>query len=105
MIVRIGLIVLVLVAGGLAQAQDMPGVELCTRESDMNRRTSCLQSNIDYLQRLVVKNAATAQQKLDAADAEIAALKSAVAKLQASMDKLQAAAKKPDDSATKPDAK
>ncbi|MGZ9106652.1 MAG: hypothetical protein ACXW3M_12790 [Rhodoplanes sp.] len=82
----------------------MPGIELCARESNMDRRTGCLQSNVDYLQKLIARNAATAQQKLDAANVEIAALKAAVASLQASVDKLQSAATKPDSSA-KPDAK
>jgi uncharacterized protein YceH (UPF0502 family) len=69
----------------------------------MDRRTGCLQSNVDYLHKLVAKNAADAQQKLSAAAGEISALKAAVATLQAavaalqaSIDKLQAVAKKPD---------
>ena len=100
---RFGLLI-ALFLGGIAQAQDVPGIELCTRESNMERRTGCLQSNIEYLQKLIAKNAATAQQKLDAANVEIAALKAAMASLQASVEKLQSAATKLDSSA-KPDAK
>jgi seryl-tRNA synthetase len=92
-----------------AVAQDVQGIELCTKESRMDRRTGCLQSNVDYLHKLIAKNAADAQQKLSAAASEISALKATVATLQAavaaqqaSLDKLQAAAKKPD--ASKPDA-
>ena len=103
MMMRFGLLI-ALFLGGTAQAQDVPGIELCTRESNMDRRTSCLQSNVDYLQKLIARNAATAQQKLDAANVEIAALKAAMASLQASVEKLQSAATKPDSSA-KPDAK
>jgi hypothetical protein len=103
MMMRLGLLI-ALLFGGIAQAQDVPGIELCARESNMDRRTGCLQSNVDYLQKLIARNAATAQQKLDAANVEIAALKAAVASLQASVDKLQSAATKPDSSA-KPDAK
>ena len=105
MITRIGLIVLLLMPGTIALAQDIVGIELCTRESNMDRRTSCLQSNIEYLQRLVAKNAAAAQQKLAAADAEIAVLKAAIATLQATVEKLQASANKPDAQASKPSAK
>lgn len=104
MIARIGLIVLLLGPGTIARAQDIVGIELCTRESNMDRRTSCLQSNIEYLQRLVAKNAAAAQQKLAAADAEIAVLKAAIATLQATVEKLQASANKPDAQASKPGA-
>ena len=87
-----------LITGSLAQAQDVQGIELCTHETNMARRTGCLQSNIDYLQRLIAKNAATAQRRLDAANAEIAALKAALANLQARVSELQAAsAGKPSD--------
>jgi prophage tail gpP-like protein len=103
MMMRLGLLI-ALLFGGTARAQDVPGIELCARENNIDRRTSCLQSNVDYLQKLIARNAAAAQQKLDAANVEIAALKAAVASLQASVDKLQSAATKPDSSAT-PDAK
>jgi len=58
-----------------APAQDIPGIEICTRESRLDRRTSCLQSNVEFLQQLVTRNALDAQQKLSAANREIAALK------------------------------
>src|SRR5271168_3206247 len=66
-----------------AVAQDVPGIELCTRESWMDRRTGCLQSNIEYLQQLIAKNALDTQQKLAAANREIAAQKDALAAVQA----------------------
>jgi esterase/lipase len=111
--IRIGCLAgVLLLASSVARAQDVPGIELCTHESRMDRRTGCLQSNVDYLQKLIAKTAADTQQKLNAAASEISALKAAVANLQAavaglqaSIDKLQAAAKKPDAPATKPDAK
>jgi septal ring factor EnvC (AmiA/AmiB activator) len=56
-------------------AQDVPGIEICTRESRLDRRTSCLQSNVEFLQQIMTKNALDAQQKLAAANREIAALK------------------------------
>jgi hypothetical protein len=101
--VRIGCLAVLVLMGSAARAQDVAGIELCTQESRMDRRTGCLQSNVDYLHKLVAKNAADAQQRLSAAAGEIAALKATVATLQAtvsviqaSVDKLQAAAKKPD---------
>jgi hypothetical protein len=62
--------------------QDVPGVEVCTMEKSMVRRTSCLQSNVDFLQKLISKNASESQQKLDAARRAMDHLKSAVAILQ-----------------------
>ena len=78
---------------GHAFAQDIPGVEICTQERDLNRRTSCLQSNIEFLQKQMMKQAADAQQKLSAATTEISSLKGTVEMLRARIDQLQAAAR------------
>ena len=87
----------ILVAGailvGNAVAQDIPGIENCSAEKAMDRRTSCLQANVNYLQTVITKNAADSQQKLGAANAEIVALKVTVARLQVSVDQLAAAVK------------
>jgi TolA-binding protein len=77
-----------------APAQDVPGIEICTVEKTMERRTSCLQSNVDFLQKTVAKLAADHQQKLDAANRQIENLKSTTASLQKIVDELQAAQKK-----------
>jgi hypothetical protein len=81
---------------GGAMAQDVPGIEICTVEKTMERRTSCLQSNVNFLQKTITKLASDSQQKLDAANRQIEGLKSAVAALQKTMDDLQAAQKKKD---------
>jgi seryl-tRNA synthetase len=77
-----------------ARAQDVPGIEICTVEKTMERRTSCLQSNVEFLQKTITKLSADHQQKLDAANRQIEALKAAVVSLQKVVDDLQAAAKK-----------
>ncbi len=99
MIGRLALVVSVGLAPSLltpadASAQDVPGIEICTVEKTMERRTSCLQSNIDFLQKTITKLAADHQQKLDAANRQIETLKSTVASLQKTMDELQTAQKK-----------
>jgi len=76
------------------RAQDVPGIEICTVEKTMERRTSCLQSNVDFLQKTITKLGADHQQKLDAANRQIEGLKSSVAGLQKIVDDLQAAQKK-----------
>src|SRR5580704_16349686 len=76
------------------QAQDVPGIEICTVEKTMERRTSCLQSNVDFLQKTIAKLAVDHQQKLDAANRQIEALKATVIGLQKIVDELQAAQKK-----------
>jgi len=76
------------------RAQDVPGIEICTVEKTMERRTSCLQSNVDFLQKTITKLGADHQQKLDAANRQIESLKGSVASLQKIVDDLQAAQKK-----------
>src|SRR4030088_690283 len=99
MIGRIALVASVVVAlstitSSETRAQDVPGIEICTVEKTMERRTSCLQSNVDFLHKTITKLAADHQQKLDAARAQIEGLKSTIAALQKTVDDLQAAQKK-----------
>ena len=63
-------------------AQDVPGMEICTVEKTMERRTSCLQSNVDFLQKTITKLALDQQRRIDAASRQIDALKATVASLE-----------------------
>jgi len=105
MISRFGCGLLVFLLGtGSVHAQDVPGIEICTVEKTMERRTSCLQSNVEFLQKTIAKLALDHQQKLDAARAQIEALKANAAALQKIVDELKAAqAKAPDDAKKKAD--
>jgi hypothetical protein len=88
-----------------AHAQDVPGIEICTVEKTWERRTSCLQSNVDFLQKTITKLNLDHQQKLDAANRQIDALKTSVAGLQKTLLDLQAAqAKTAEDLKKKQDA-
>jgi endonuclease/exonuclease/phosphatase (EEP) superfamily protein YafD len=77
-----------------SHAQDVPGIEICTVEKTMERRTSCLQSNVDFLQKTIARLAADHQQRLDAAYRQTEALKATVIALQKVVDDLQAVHKK-----------
>ena len=72
-----------------AAAQDIRGLEVCTAEKTMERRTGCLQSNIDFLQQTLAKQAREAQDKLTAASRELTALKGDLAVLRAALAKLE----------------
>jgi hypothetical protein len=79
------------------RAQDVPGIEICTVEKTMERRTSCLQSNVDFLQKTITKLTTDHQQKTDAANRQIEALKGAVIGLQKVVSELQAQNKAAED--------
>jgi hypothetical protein len=74
-------------------AQDIPGIEICTAEKTMERRTSCLQSNVNFLQQTITKLHGDYQQRLDAANRQIEVLKAAAASLQKTVNDLQAGQK------------
>ena len=75
--VRIAVLGLSLIVVGVEAgcAQDIAGIEDCTKTSGLDKRTGCLQSNVNFLQRLVTKNALDAGHKLEVSAAEIIALK------------------------------
>ena len=90
-----------LLTSAITRAQDVPGIEICTVEKTMERRTSCLQSNVDFLQKTITKLGADHAQKLDALNRQVEGLKSTVASLQKIVDDLQAAQKKAAEDAKK----
>src|SRR4029078_12609456 len=56
-----------------AAAQDIRGMEVCTAEAKMERRTGCLQSNVEFLQQALNKLARETQDKVAAAERDLAA--------------------------------
>ena len=86
--------VCVLSSCGGAHAQDVPGIENCMAEKQIERRTGCLQSNINFLKTQITtevgKAKADAQAKLDDAAKQIDALKLLVSGLQDQLKKMQA---------------
>jgi esterase/lipase len=94
-----------------AAAQDIRGLEVCTAEKQMERRTACLQADVEFLQQALLKLARETQDKIATADrdvaaarAEIAALKSTVEKLTGELAQIRAKAL-PEGNKAQPDAK
>jgi hypothetical protein len=87
------------------RAQDVPGIEICTVEKTMERRTSCLQSNVDFLQKTIGKLTLDHQQKLDATNRQIEVLKGSLIALQKIVDDLQKKAADDQKKAAAPQAK
>ena len=88
----------VLLASPVA-AQDVRGLEVCTAEKQMDRRTGCLQANVEFLQQALDRHMrdsnarlTSASRDLAAAAAEIAVLKARLAKLERELAQLKAAA-------------
>src|SRR5215470_10861532 len=82
-----------------AIAQDIRGIEACMSEKQMERRTGCLQANIEFLQQSLTRLAREAQDKITAvgrdlvaARAEIAELKLAMARMNGELAQLKAKA-------------
>lgn len=90
---RIGIALAVTLIGAAAAAQDIAGIEDCTKTSGLDKRTGCLQANVNFLQRTLTKYQLEAHRRLQAAESEIAALKAAVSDLQKQVATLQAARK------------
>jgi uncharacterized protein (DUF3084 family) len=72
-------VLIVSAAARPALGQDIRGLEVCTAEKAMERRTGCLQSNVEFLQQALAKQTRDMQGKLDAAARDAAAQKSAIA--------------------------
>jgi septin family protein len=75
-----------------ATAQDVPGLETCTAEKQMERRTGCLQSNDDFLAQTISKLARETQARIAASGRDLAAARAEIATeiatLKSAMEKL-----------------
>src|SRR5271154_576387 len=56
-----------------ASAQDIQGMEVCTAEKQMERRTGCLQANVEFLQQALTRLTRETQDKMAAAGRGLAA--------------------------------
>ena len=82
--------------GSPAAAQDIRGMEACGAEKQMDRRTGCLQANVEFLQQELVKLRREIQAQVAAAKAEAKAqgdaLKATLTKLEAELAEVKAKA-------------
>ena len=71
-----------------AAAQDIRGLEVCTAEKQMERRTGCLQANVEFLQQALTRLSRETQDKIAAAGRDLAAARAEIAALKSAMEKL-----------------
>lgn len=76
-------------APALAFAQDIRGMENCSAEKQMDRRTGCLQANVEFLQQEMAKLKRELQNQITAAGRDLAAAKTENAALKAALAKLE----------------
>lgn len=69
-------------------AQDIRGLEVCTAEKQMDRRTGCLQANTEFLQHALSKLARETDEKIAAADRNLAAARAEIVALKSTIEKL-----------------
>ena len=94
--VRAVLAVAALLLPAFAAAQDVRGLEVCTAEKDMARRTGCLQANAEYLQQELTKltrrtndERATAAKENATLRADVTALRSDLAAVKDALSRAQ----------------
>ena len=80
--------VLLLALPAPAAAQDIRGLESCSAETRMERRTGCLQANVEFLHQALMKLARETQDRMTAADRELAVARAEIAALKSAMEKL-----------------
>jgi hypothetical protein len=74
-----------------AAAQDIRGLEVCTAERQMERRTGCLQANVEFLQQALTRLARETQDKIAAASRDLAAARAEIAALKSTMAEMNSA--------------
>lgn len=63
-------------------------MERCTAETRMERRTGCLQANVEFLQQALIKLARETQDKISATERDLAAARAEITALKSTMEKL-----------------
>ena len=86
---RAGFVAALLLLPAVTAAQDVRGLEVCTAEKDMARRTGCLQANVEYLQQELVKLTRRGADERTAAAKENAVLKADVATMKTDLTALK----------------
>ena len=85
------LVAALLFAATPLQAQDIVGLEDCSKAQGVDRKLGCLQSNVNYLNDQIRKRDADAQAKLRDAAARITAANARIHDLHAEIERLKAA--------------
>ena len=72
-----------------AAAQDIAGLEDCAQARGPDKKIGCLQSNVEFLHKLIKTNDTAAQAKLSAANLKIGELQAQIERLKTALDQLE----------------
>ena len=96
---RGGLLAAILITTTPVQAQDIVGLEDCSKATSADKKVGCLQSNVQFLHELIKKNDAAAQARQRDAAAKLVAATAKLDELRGEVERLKLAvetlAKKP----------
>jgi septal ring factor EnvC (AmiA/AmiB activator) len=89
---RVMLLALLLAMAAPALAQDVVGLEDCSKAKGPDKKIGCMQSNVEFLHRLIKTGdtaATAAQAKLNAANVKISELQAELERLKAALAQLE----------------
>jgi peptidoglycan hydrolase CwlO-like protein len=72
-------------------AQDIVGLEDCSKATSTDKKIGCLQSNVLFLHQLIRKNQDSAQAELKATRAQLAAADAKAGELRSEIERMKAA--------------
>ncbi len=82
-------VLVVLLAAVPVWAQDIVGLEDCAKATSADKKFGCLQSNVEFLHRLIKKNQDGVQAELKAVQAQLAARDARIGELRGEIDRLK----------------
>ena len=82
------LMLVALLAAVPALAQDIAGLEDCSMAKGPDKKIGCLQSNVEFLHRLIKASETAAQAKLNAATVKIGQMQADIERLKAALEQI-----------------
>jgi hypothetical protein len=86
---KLAMLVALTLAAAPAAAQDIAGLEDCAQARGPDKKIGCLQSNVEFLHKLIKTNDTATQAKLAAANVKIGELQAQIERLKTALDQLE----------------
>jgi len=86
---KLVMLLAVVLAATPVAAQDIAGLEDCAQAKGPDKKIGCLQSNVEFLHKLIKTSDTAAQAKLSAANLKISELQAQIERLKTALDQLE----------------